>query len=111
MLIVLPGASALGADAIQDFLRRHWSRPLAPQGPPPARYSPLEASLHPDACGSCHPAQLADWRESLHAAAMGPGVAGQLIEMRESDPSSALSCSRITAFGSSCSWPAYRLVD
>ncbi len=92
MLIVLLGASALGADAIQDFLRRHWSRPLAPQGPPPARYSPLEASLHPDACGSCHPAQLADWRESLHAAAMGPGVAGQLIEMRESDPSSALSC-------------------
>ena len=92
MLIVLLGASALGADAIQDFLRRHWSRPLAPQGPPPARYSPLEASLHPDACGSCHPAQLADWRESLHAAAMGPGVAGQLIEMRERDPSSALSC-------------------
>src|SRR5207247_1310252 len=34
MLIVLLGASALGADAIQDFLRRHWSRPLAPQGPP-----------------------------------------------------------------------------
>jgi nitrate/TMAO reductase-like tetraheme cytochrome c subunit len=92
MLIVLLGASAVGADAIQDFLRRHWSRPLAPQGPPPARYSPLEASLHPDACGSCHPAQLADWRESLHAAAMGPGVAGQLIEMRESDPQSALSC-------------------
>src|SRR5882762_9378455 len=72
LLIVLLGASAVGADAIQDFLRRHWSRPLAPQGPPPARYAPLEASLHPEACGSCHPAQLA--------------------EMRESDPQSALSC-------------------
>src|SRR5438093_5504266 len=91
-LAVLLGTAAVGADAIQDFLRRHWSRPLASQGPPPARYSPLEASLHPEACGACHPAQLADWRESLHAAAMGPGVAGQLVEMRESDPQSALAC-------------------
>jgi hypothetical protein len=92
MLVVLLAASAVGADAIADFVRRHWSRPLAPQGPAPTRYSPVEASLHPEACGSCHPAQLADWRESPHAAAMGPGVAGQLLEMRESDPQSALSC-------------------
>jgi hypothetical protein len=90
---VLCGAAATaGADAVQEFIRRHWSQPLPAQGPPPARFSALEASLQPESCGSCHPTQLADWRESLHAAATGPGVAGQLVEMRESDPSSAYSC-------------------
>jgi len=90
--VLLGAAAAAGADAVQDFIRRHWSQPLAPQGSPPARFSPLEASLHPEACGTCHPAQFADWRESVHAAASGPGVAGQLVEMRESDPSSAHAC-------------------
>ena len=90
--VLLGAAAAAGADAIQDFIRRHWSQPLAPQGAPPARFSPLEASLQPESCGTCHPAQLADWHESLHAAASGPGIAGQLVEMRESDPSSAHSC-------------------
>ena len=90
--VLLGAAAAAGADSIQDFIRRHWSQPLAPQGAPPARFSPLEASLQPESCGTCHPAQLADWRESLHAAASGPGIAGQLVEMRESDPSSAHAC-------------------
>lgn len=90
--VLLGAAAAGGADAVQDFIRRHWSQPLAPQGPPPARFSPTEASLQPESCGTCHPAQLADWRESLHAAASGPGIAGQLVEMRESDPSSAHAC-------------------
>jgi cytochrome c554/c'-like protein len=90
--VLLGAAAATGADLAQDFIRRHWTQPLAAQGPAPARFSPLEASLHPESCGSCHPAQFADWRESLHAAASGPGVAGQLVEMRESDPSSAHGC-------------------
>src|SRR5437016_9663111 len=90
--VLLAAAAASGADLVQEFIRRHWSQPLAPQGPPPARFSPLEASLQPEACGSCQPAQLADWRGSVHAAASGPGVAGQLVEMRESDPSSAHQC-------------------
>ena len=67
--VLLAAAAASGADLVQEFIRRHWSQPLAPQGPPPARFSPLEASLHPESCGTCHPAQLADWRESVHAAA------------------------------------------
>src|SRR6266511_3075735 len=91
-LAVLLGTAAVGADAIQDFLRRHWRPPLAPQGPPPARFSPLEASLHPEACGTCHSVQFADWRESTHAAATGPGLEGQLVEMFEGDPRSALGC-------------------
>jgi hypothetical protein len=75
-----------------DFLRRHWVRPVPLQGKPPARWSPLEASLLPESCGTCHPAQLADWKESLHAKSMGPGVKGQLVEMLASDTESALAC-------------------
>jgi hypothetical protein len=81
--VLLGAAAAAGADAIEDFIRRHWRQPLAPQGAPPARFPPVEASLQPESCGTCHPAQLADWRESLHAAASGPGIAGQLVEMGE----------------------------
>ena len=96
-LALLLGASAVGADAIQEFLLRHWRQPLAPQGSPPARFSTLAASLHPEACGTCHPTQLSDWRASVHAAATGPGVAGQMVEMLESDPPSALACLRCHA--------------
>ncbi len=96
MLLAALGAllatGAVGADAIQEFLRRHWLEPLAPQGSPPARFTPIEASLQPESCGACHPAQHADWMTSLHSKATGPGVAGQLVEMIESDPPSALSC-------------------
>jgi Cytochrome c554 and c-prime len=89
---VLLGTAAAGADGLQDFLRSHWRLPLAPQGAPPARYSPVEASLNPEACGTCHPTQYADWRESTHAAATGPGVEGQLVEMLQRDPQSAIGC-------------------
>ena len=85
-------AGALAADSVQDFLVRHWRQPLAPQGPPPRGFTAIEASLHPEACATCHPAQYTDWRTSLHARSMGPGVTGQLVEMLESDPDSALSC-------------------
>lgn len=88
VLVAAPPA----ADEARDFLRRHWRAPLAPQGPPPAGFSPLEASLHPEACGSCHPAQLADWRTSWHAASTGPGVAGQLVEKISSSPGEVLGC-------------------
>ena len=63
------------------FLARHWARPLAAQGKPPAAFSALEASLDPTACGTCHRAQLDDWRSSRHSRAMGPGVSGQLVDM------------------------------
>jgi hypothetical protein len=80
------------SDTVADFAARHWRQPLAPQGPPPAHLSPLERSLAAASCGSCHPAQLADWRTSFHARAMGPGVTGQLVEMRRSDPDTARLC-------------------
>src|SRR5215467_2601820 len=78
--------------AEQDFIDRHWRRPLAPQGEAPDRYSPIERSLLPASCGVCHPAQYADWSTSVHSKSMGPGIAGQLVEMIRSDPASARSC-------------------
>ena len=79
-------------DPIAEFLRQHWRQPLPAQGVPPSRFSPLEASLEPASCGTCHPAQYGDWRGSTHAASSGPGVAGQLVEMWGSDPGAASGC-------------------
>jgi len=78
--------------AEREFLDRHWRRPIPPQGPPPEHFSPVERSLAPVDCGSCHPTQLTDWRTSLHAKSMGPGIAGQLVEMMRDDPAAARSC-------------------
>ena len=95
LLLLLSGAEAQKpwTEAEQlDFLRRHWSRPIPSQGKPPARFTTAEASLLPETCGTCHPAQLDDWKGSLHARSMGPGVRGQLVEMVRSDTGSALGC-------------------
>lgn len=89
---VAVGATTIAGPQATDWLSRHWARPLAPQGPPPARFSALERSLAPESCGACHPVQFTDWKSSLHAASMGPGVAGQLTEMWRSDPESARLC-------------------
>jgi hypothetical protein len=67
--------------AVATFLEQHWARPLAPQGAPPEKFSPLEASLAPADCGSCHAEQFQDWQGTLHARAMGPGLMGQLVNM------------------------------
>jgi hypothetical protein len=93
--LALPGSAAQqrwSPAEQREFLARHWRLPIPPQGKPPTRFSPLEASLQPESCGACHPAQFADWQTSLHAKAMGPGVIGQLEEMVENDPASALHC-------------------
>lgn len=94
LLLVLCSSAPAGGDATADrtFLQRHWRRPIAPQGVPPARFSALERSLAPASCGTCHPAQLADWTTSLHARSMGPGVAGQLVELMRTDPESGRLC-------------------
>jgi hypothetical protein len=74
------------------FLERHWRVPIPPQGAAPATWSPLERSLAPDACGTCHPAQFNDWKGSIHSRSMGPGISGQLVEMSGTDPDAARSC-------------------
>lgn len=91
-LLVVVVTTAFGAEPVAEFIRRHWAAPLAPQGAPPAGWSALESSLHPESCGTCHPVQLGDWRTSAHAVTMGPGVAGQLDQMALDEPASALEC-------------------
>ena len=95
-----PGAAAQSPpseSAVRGFLKNHWTLPVPLQGSPPARWNPLEASLLPESCGTCHPAQLDDWKTSLHAKSLGPGVKGQLVEMLQSDPQSAQDCLRCHA--------------
>ena len=86
------GRPARISPAEQDFIRNHWRRPIPPQGAAPARFSPLERSLAPVSCGTCHPDQFRDWQSSVHAKSMGPGISGQLAEMIKSDPAAARSC-------------------
>ena len=74
------------------FIERHWRLPLAPQGPPPETFGPLERSLHPETCATCHPTQYGDWKTSIHAMSMGPGVSGQLSELHRGDPAQAQAC-------------------
>jgi hypothetical protein len=84
-------ASAL-LPAEREFLERHWRRPIPPQGEAPSGFTPLEQSLAPADCGSCHPVQLRDWQGSIHSKSMGPGLVGQLDEMIRNDPAAARSC-------------------
>jgi hypothetical protein len=86
------GAGAPEPGSERAFLLRHWRLPVPPQGRAPAHWSPLERGLDPESCGTCHPAQLADWRTSLHAQSMGPGVSGQLARLLQTDPSAARQC-------------------
>jgi hypothetical protein len=84
-------------DAIDGFLARHWSRPLASQGPAPEKFSPLDAALNPADCGQCHVEQFRDWQTALHARAMGPGLMGQLITMAPDARSDHQDCLRCHA--------------
>ena len=78
--------------AEEAFLERHWRMPIAPQGDAPATFTPIERSLAPADCGTCHAAQYQDWQDSIHARSLGPGVAGQLVEMAHRDPVAARGC-------------------
>lgn len=99
-LLIFTSATAPGqsqpasglSPAEREFLERHWRRPIPPQGEAPEGFTPLERSLAPADCGSCHPVQYADWQSSIHSKSMGPGVSGQLVKMIQSDPAGARSC-------------------
>jgi len=85
-------APAVGEQAQLTFLEQHWQTPIPPQGKPPARFSPLEASLDPESCAVCHRLQYDDWKGSLHSKSMGPGVLGQTLELIHDDPATAQLC-------------------
>lgn len=83
------GASNAGAE---EFFKTYWKRPIPLQGLPPTLFTEKEASLRPEACGSCHPQQYADWKDSLHSKAMGPGPWGQIIDLTRDSPEEAILC-------------------
>jgi hypothetical protein len=83
---------ALQSDPIAAFLASHWIDPLPPQGAPPAQFSPIEASLAPEACGQCHVEQYRDWHGSLHSRAVGPGLLWQLRLMDQQTANSCMRC-------------------
>lgn len=77
---------------IERFIGEHWAHPIQPQGDPPSTFSPLEASLDPAQCGTCHAQQHADWATSLHSRAMGPGIQWQLRTMDQGQANECLRC-------------------
>lgn len=77
---------------IEGFFKAYWQRPISLQGVPPTSFTEKEASLRPEACGSCHPEQYADWKESLHSKALGPGPWGQVVDLTQNSPEEAISC-------------------
>lgn len=92
LLGLLSGCSGQPEPSIEAFLQRHWTEPLPPQGEPSTTFSPLEASLSPEACGKCHTEQFAAWQTSLHSKAMGPGLRWQLKLMDQDQGNRCLRC-------------------
>jgi len=78
--------------ATAAFVQRHWAHPIAPQGEPPRRFSATEASLAPQACGTCHISQWADWQTSLHSRTVGPGLLWQLRTFDQANGNACLRC-------------------
>lgn len=77
---------------LEEFFRVYWQRPIALQGRAPQNFTEKEASLTPEACGSCHAQQYADWKESLHAKSMGSGPWGQILDFTRTNPGEAILC-------------------
>lgn len=80
------------SDPVAAFLAAHWIDPLPPQGAPPVQFSPIEASLAPEACGQCHVAQYQDWRGSLHSRTVGPGLLWQFLLMNQQAANGCMRC-------------------
>lgn len=87
-----PSPSLALDQEIEDFFESYWKRPIPLQGLPPPSFTEKETSLSPEACGSCHTQQYADWKESLHSKSMGPGPWGQIIDLTHSSPEEAIQC-------------------
>ncbi|HUX32025.1 MAG TPA: multiheme c-type cytochrome [Thiobacillus sp.] len=92
LLGLLSGCGEKPTPTVETFLSKHWTESMPPQGVPPATFSPLEASLSPEACGQCHTEQLAAWRTSLHSKTMGPGLRWQLKLMDQDQGNRCLRC-------------------
>ncbi len=91
-LLVDSSRSRTTQSSVRQFLDTHWQHPLAPQGDPPAEFTPVEASLAPGDCGQCHTDQYRDWSSSLHHQTMGPGIQWQFDLMAPAEANRCLRC-------------------
>ncbi len=91
-LLVRSAPVPVAPDATAAFLARHWQQPLPPQGPVPAGFSALEASLAPESCGQCHASQYRDWQQSLHSQTMTAGILWQMRLMPQAEANQCLNC-------------------
>ena len=78
--------------SLESFVADYWIRPIPAQGPAPADWPEVEASLLPEACGTCHTQKLADWSTTIHAGAYSAGLSGQLVNWEQSSPETVRSC-------------------
>jgi nitrate/TMAO reductase-like tetraheme cytochrome c subunit len=78
--------------SLDSFVAEYWIRPVPAQGPAPVEWPELEASLHPESCGSCHTQKLADWSTTIHAGAYSPGLSGQLVNWERTAPETVRGC-------------------
>ncbi|MDZ7662404.1 multiheme c-type cytochrome [Thiohalophilus sp.] len=119
-LLILAGAIGVGLllyrllvppqEDVESFLGHHWERPIPFQGPPPAAFSDLEASLDPQSCAQCHAEQHADWKQSLHSETFSPGLRWQLQLMTPEQGKSCLQChapmsEQVTLVAAERGWP------
>lgn len=70
----------------------YWHQPLPAQGKVPGNRSPVERSLKPEDCGTCHSDKLEEWRTSLHSKAFSPGLVGQLLTFDAADTAACMQC-------------------
>jgi hypothetical protein len=91
-IVVVAQKKEWSEQAQLDFLKMHWEVPIPLQGKPPADWSESEASLAPETCGGCHPAQFKDWKTTIHGRAVGPGLLGQTPALLREEPATAKVC-------------------
>jgi hypothetical protein len=87
-----PRGGSPAYSSLESFVADYWIRPIPAQGPAPADWPEFEASLRPEACGTCHTQKLADWSTTIHADAYSAGLSGQLVNWEQSSPETVRSC-------------------
>ncbi|EAU56048.1 multiheme c-type cytochrome [Mariprofundus ferrooxydans] len=95
--MLVAGLLLMAASIDPGLPKGYWHKPAATAGSPPARWSELEANLHPEACGQCHEAQFDAWKDSLHAHAYSPGMIGQFPAMGYQKANGCLACHALLA--------------
>ncbi len=76
----------------EKFYSNHWQNPIPEQGSPPSHYSPIEASLEPESCGTCHREQFESWRNSLHSKSMTEGFLWQMEGLGLENSKTCMKC-------------------